>query len=163
MVGPDDPLAPGQVLDRIAEMRELPVHQRGHGEGGWVEQGVIRPEVSMRQHPPGRTGQLEACDGNGVQRAKQLAAGAQDWPRVPALDQVLAMLAGEERHGELARQGGVDLRHRQAAAQPFQHLAFPRQAGQGVRALIGLDDNARVAARVIGVAVSQRVLKMIIS
>jgi len=50
MVRPDDPLSPPQILDRVAGVRELPVHQGLHVQGPFVEQHVLRTEVAMQQH-----------------------------------------------------------------------------------------------------------------
>jgi hypothetical protein len=158
MVSADDPFAPGQVLDWVAEMRELPVQEPGHGERRRVEQHVIRPEVAVDDHPPGRARQIEVSYGHGVQHAEQPAGARSTGRMCPcSIRSWPAVHAGRELHGELAGKRRVDLGHRHATAQAVEHLAFSREACGGVRALVGLDDDGPAAGGVIGVAVSQRV------
>ena len=45
-----DPLAPGQILDWFPLVSPFPVQDCRDLMGGWVEQDVVRPVITVHQH-----------------------------------------------------------------------------------------------------------------
>jgi hypothetical protein len=133
----DDPLAPGRVLQLVTGVRPFPVHHRGNVTGRRVEQDVLRPIIAMHQNRrvAARSHDGYRAEADRVDAAQHPAAGIQDRPSHTAVDQLLAVNAGQETE----RQAGVlaieDWWHGQPPGQGRQHgrLAHTRCAASGPR------------------------------
>jgi hypothetical protein len=163
VVHPHDPLAPGQVLDRPAEVGELPVDDGGDLEGHRVQEPVVGPEVTMDEDGAGlvRT-RSENARGGLLNAAQQRPAGLQDPRRVTRLHQFLARRTGHEPEREDPVLQTTDRGHRQGPPQPGQHRVLPGTPELRVRTRVGLLHHRPVTDGVVGVAVLQRTHPQII-
>jgi hypothetical protein len=100
VVDPHDPLGPGEILDGLAEVGELPVEERARL---LVDQQVLRAEVAVDDHAPDAS---EPGNSRGLDRPEsnvESSEPSQHLSGVARLDEVLAV--GTARLPE--QQGGA--------------------------------------------------------
>jgi hypothetical protein len=146
VVRPHDPLAPGQVLDRAAEVGELPVDHRGDLERHRVQEHVVGPEVAVDQHLPDIMGTRPDDARRGLMdAAQQYPAGLQDLRRATGVHQFLARRTGDESEGEDSVVQAVHGGHGQLPLQPGQQGVFPCTAEPRIGTFVGLLHHRTVA------------------
>src|SRR5271170_1410428 len=160
MVHADDPLAPREVLGGISRVGPFPVQDRGDFRGGRVEQDVVGAIIAVHEDvSPARGageggGDLAGVDA--VDAPQHGAAGAQHVAAPAGVQQLLAVDAGHERHGQALVPGAQDGRHRDPALQRGEHGALVPGPGQRAGALVALGHGGAVPERAVGVAVPKR-------
>jgi hypothetical protein len=149
MVEPDDPLSPGQVLDPIPVVGELPIQDRHDLQRLRVEEQVLRAVVAV--HEAGHTI---------FQPPQGPARSLQDLPGVALVDQLLPVPAGHERHGGASgeRVDLDDVGHRDDASDARQGHYLNAQPLRRVDTLVLLDDELAIQPRLVGVPVSKSTL-----
>src|SRR6266851_732793 len=167
MVHADDPLAPGEVVDRVSGVGPFPVQDPGDLQGYGVEKDILGAVVPVHEHLPATCG---AREGRGhlagiklVDPLEHGAAGAQHAAAVAGFKQFLSVDAGHERHGQAPVAEVQDLRHRDPGLQGAQHGVLNPEPGQRAGSLIALHDGRAVPERAIGVAVPQRLHALILA
>ncbi|KPC76068.1 hypothetical protein ADL26_05295, partial [Thermoactinomyces vulgaris] len=160
VVHPDDPLAPGQVLDRVAEVRELPVHDGGDGVRAQVrreaEQEVVRAEVAVDERVAvSRKGIAEAGDGCRVDLAQDRAADAEDFGGAARVDELLAGDAAHEAEGQRAAAGGDHGRDRDRVGERGEQQPFAFEAGGGIGAFVAFRHRLALAEGLVRIAVRE--------
>ena len=165
VVHPNDPLAPGQVLDPMTGVSPLPVEDSGDLQGLRVEQEVVRAEIPMhedlagfRPRPRQYLGQRQLMD------PREDASTGMEHVRCPAgVHQVLTVRAMHEPEPDLAPEPRLMARSevhvvqywwdRQQPLQTPENRTFELPANLRLRPGVPLDDNDPVAGRVVGVPV----------
>jgi hypothetical protein len=101
VVHANDPLGPGEVLDPLAEVYELPIEEGDRSSRYLAEQDVLGAEVPVNKH---FSVALDACNAlriYALQCAEEHAALAKNPIRLACTNQVLAVGAFNERRGDL--------------------------------------------------------------
>jgi hypothetical protein len=131
MVETDNPFSPGEILDPIPVVGELPVQDRPDLERLRVIEQILWTEIAV--HESGHTL---------VQPPQRPSSGAEHLPGAALVNQLLSVQAGNERHGDT---GGNpvdldDVGYRNNAGDPRQRSDFDAKSYPRVDALVLPDD-----------------------
>jgi hypothetical protein len=147
VVGTHDPLGPGEIFDRVPEVRKLPVHEGRYLAAG-VEQHVLRAEVAMHQHRALSRLAERLAEDCPVQPPRRPSDLVEDRHR-HSFQQFLARYAGQISDHDSA---GVMLEqrwHRKPARQRLERPDFPAQTLFPVRSEVPLHDGWFAGGRTV--------------